>query len=236
MYLTQKNGAQLLMKSRKAANVAPAHVCSDFLGQRVVYHKKTLATVTEKALTSRSDLQSSSRLQATLQTVQIQLNKKLLQAVKRKRIPQIARLIAQGADINAVHGGLSPLHHAVMLEDVELVVCLITNGANPNLKGHYGNTPLHEAALNTNEKKIKILDLLLFSGANPNIQNELGQTPLHFHRGNTPEHYEQIARLLIRAGAELHISDIRGNEPLEQLAESLKGTLIQFALHCRFGR
>lgn len=224
------------MKPKKAAHVAPAQVCSDILGQRVVYHKKTLSTVTERPLTPRSDLQTSSRLQATLHTVQEQLNEKLFAAVMQKRIPQIARLIAQGADINAMHGGLSPLQYAAMSGDVELTACLVTNGAKPNLKGMHGNTPLHEAALNTNEKKLKIVDILLIAGANPNIQNDLGQTALHFHRGNSAEDYEELAKLLLRAGAELHLTDIKGNEPFDRLPEKLKGALIQYALRCRFGR
>jgi ankyrin repeat protein len=135
-----------------------------------------------------------------------------------------------------MHGGLSPLQHAAMNGDIEVVACLVTHGANPNLKGLYGNTPLHEAALKTTEKKLKIVDILLIAGATPNIQNDLGQTPLHFHRSNSAEQYEELAKMLIRAGAELQIADIKGNEPFDRLSEEQKGILIQYALHCRFGR
>ena len=224
------------MKPEKNSAIAPAQLCSTVLGQRVLYHKKTAALVTEKPLQPESDLNRSNRVHAALFTAQEKLDTALFDAVRKKRIPLIARLISQGADVNAMRDGLSPLYWAVMHSSIELVACLLAHGANPNIAGPYGNMPLHEAALNLTPTKLKIADVLLIAGAQVNAQNDLGQTPLHFHKNSSPILYEKMAHLLLKAGANLHLTDIKGNEPLAKLSKERRDALIAFALFCHFDR
>ena len=224
------------MKFKKNTGVAPAQLCSTVLEQRVVYTKKTAAAATEKPLNTNSDLQRSLQVSDALLSAQEKLDTALFDAVMQKRIPLIARLISQGADINAMRDGLSPLYWAVMHSNIEMVACLLTNGANPNFTGPYGNTPLHEAALSLTPTKLKIADVLVIAGTQVNMQNDLGQTPLHFHKNSPEDLYTSLAQILIKAGASLHLRDVRGNEPLELLEKKRRDALIRFALFCHFDR
>ena len=229
------------MKRKKDTVLGTPHysgsqVCSDILGQHVVYHKKSLAQVNEEPLTPETDLQSSHRLHDALHTAQQKLDQALFKALDQEAIPQIARLLQQGADIDTVRDGLTPLLWAITKEDLELVAFLVTNGADLNKRGPYGNTPLHEAALRTTEAKLKVAELLIVAGVNVNAQNELGQTPLHFHKSNDPVLYRRLAEMLLRGGAQLHHADIKGNEPFDTLESDVKDKLIALALRCRFDR
>lgn len=59
---------------------------------------------------------------------------------------QLMRLFLNTGDINALDDeGLSALHRAVRLDDVEGVTSLLDNGADINILGMSGHTPLHAA-------------------------------------------------------------------------------------------
>lgn len=223
------------MKRKNSGILAPARLCSTVLGQQVIYHKKSVREVTETPQAIKNDVHISSKVSAALHSAQKSLDEALFNAVVQKNIPQIAHLVKQGAQINALHtDGLSPLYWAVMHKDLDLVACLLSHGADPNVAGPFGNMPLHEAALQTDAVKLKILEILIVAGANVNVQNELGQTPLHFHKNNTPATYYKIAQLLLRAGAKLHLIDIKGNEPFSTIKdEKLKDELMRMALFIR---
>jgi ankyrin repeat protein len=65
-----------------------------------------------------------------------------------------------------------------------------------NTKGHYGNYPLHVAALRGNREEVT---LLIASGADVNTRGEHGYTPLH---DAIEQGHIEIVRLLIDHGAE----------------------------------
>eukprot|EP01046_Picozoa_sp_COSAG06_P070621 COSAG06_NODE_19829_length_820_cov_1.643551_1_plen_82_part_10 len=59
----------------------------------------------------------------------------------------IARLVREGANVNAVDGnGNTPLHNAAISGHAEAVEALARAGAEVNAVNQYGNTPLHLAA------------------------------------------------------------------------------------------
>ncbi len=60
-------------------------------------------------------------------------------------------------------------------DGLPLIQLLLANGADPNLAGPQGNTPLHFAASNGDVEGVR---LLLESGASPNLLNAPGKTPL----------------------------------------------------------
>ncbi len=64
--------------------------------------------------------------------------------------------------------------------NIEIIKILLEHGANINLPGSKGNTPLHEAALN---KKYEICEFLLENGANQSLRNEFGILPRDFTKG-----------------------------------------------------
>ncbi|MDQ5940725.1 MAG: hypothetical protein QG632_451 [Candidatus Dependentiae bacterium] len=224
------------MKRKKVQLPAPAYLCSDALGQQLVYRQRSIHEIHEGPLGSATDLQSSPKVQAALYSAQKTLDEALLSAVQNKCIPQmIARIIAQGANINALCGGLSPIVAAILNRDVETVTFLLTRGANPVIPDEYGNTPLHVIATHLTPKTLKMAHILLIAGAQVDAQNDLGQTPLHLH-GKAGSLYIQFAHILIKAGARLDLIDIKGNEPFTRLPEKQRQELMRFALFALFDR
>ena len=87
--------------------------------------------------------------------------------------------IAAGADVNAIDDdrGMTPLHYATGNGHKEIVVLLITEGADVNAKNGKGWTPLFGAAV---LGKNKIVELLIAKGANVNAMDNDGETPLTY--------------------------------------------------------
>lgn len=75
--------------------------------------------------------------------------------------------------------GKTPLHYARTSEQVQL---LLDNGADPNIRDHYGRTPISRqvtsAVVNASEEKVAIIQTLLEAGADPWIKDNLGRFPL----------------------------------------------------------
>ncbi|MDP3267886.1 MAG: ankyrin repeat domain-containing protein [Legionella sp.] len=112
----------------------------------------------------------------------------------------------------------SPLHHAVEFGSDEIVVQLLTLGANPNSSGciHFKNnipisgeqvTPLHIAATRGDIEK---MNLLLSSNASVNASNKREQTPLHAARNG------DVVDLLLKNTANINAQDCDGKSPLHQ--------------------
>jgi ankyrin repeat protein len=70
--------------------------------------------------------------------------------------------------------GRTPLHCAVVREDLGRVIELLSFGANVNKVGKRGNTPLHLAVSKNNEALVK---LLLCFDSDYTLKNNDGQTP-----------------------------------------------------------
>lgn len=97
---------------------------------------------------------------------------------KYKHVSDIVKYILEkpNVDVNIknLKGGKTALHAAVYGDDVELVECLLNNGANVNAKSCYDGTSLHIAAMYGN---IKVIKLLVKHGANINALDFLYRTP-----------------------------------------------------------
>jgi len=86
-------------------------------------------------------------------------------------------LIENGADVDFKDkGGYTSLHFAAQESRVEELNLLIQNGANPNLKDYYGNTPLWTALINS-KGKFEIVKKLIENGADMKIENNYGKSP-----------------------------------------------------------
>ena len=123
------------------------------------------------------------------------------------------------------------------------------NGADPNIHGHVGRTPLHSA---TYYGRPEIVKKLIEYGANPNAGDVDGETPLYFASaggsladpyaiqlllqhgvdlnarskdGTTPLHRAltwdalEVARLLLDHGADAESKDNQGRTPLQVTSE-----------------
>lgn len=146
-------------------------------------------------------------------------------AVLREILPL---LLENGAPVNAPDAaGLAPLHMVASDEmmhptepptpglrieptpySVELVDMLITAGADPNLPGPNGATPLHVAVLS---HRTDMVQRLLNFGADPDQPDAQGDTPLHTA---VREQHMPAVRLLVEAGANLEARNNAFRTPL----------------------
>lgn len=84
-------------------------------------------------------------------------------------------MITNGAYPNSLVGGVTALHKARTAKLVEL---LIEHGAEVNLKGEYGWTPLHAEACAEGSDGMETVQALLKHGADTSAENDRGRTPL----------------------------------------------------------
>ncbi len=105
---------------------------------------------------------------------------------------------------------LSDLLDAVRKGDAAGVRKRLGAGVDLQSRDPRGNTPLHWAALSSNER---VVALLLEAGSDPRATNSAGATPLHYGVGN-----ERVVALLLKAGANPNIRSAAGGTPMHAAA------------------
>ncbi len=111
-------------------------------------------------------------------------------------------LIDQKADVNAAQpDGMTALHWAVRLDDIETAKLLLHAGANVQAVNRFGLTPLSLAASNANTAMIR---LLLAAKADPDFAGPGGETALMTAAslGNV-----EPVKALLEGGANVNIKD-----------------------------
>ncbi|WKZ48702.1 MAG: ankyrin repeat domain-containing protein [Anaerolineales bacterium] len=128
-------------------------------------------------------------------------------SIERDKFIQIATILLQsGADVNSLDKSLlSSLHHAAILGDREIVTFLVKNGANINLRGAKGFTPLHWALCANIEtrdiqKHLDVIEALINFGADVTAKTQSGETPLVVSNRYNPGR-SQLLQLLKNFGA-----------------------------------
>ena len=132
------------------------------------------------------------------------------------------------ADVNAKEfAGFTPLHLAVMHENVELVRFLVSEGkANVDAENDDGSTPLHNLVRKMERSAIKsedteIIKFLVSKGkANINAKEDDGTTALHIaaSSGNI-----ELAKVLLSLGADINVRNNNGRTP-QDIADTTKNT------------
>jgi hypothetical protein len=105
------------------------------------------------------------------------LELQLVDAIQAKSLSRVTALIAKGADVNFKgDNDVTPLHYAVIGENLKIVQLLIMKGAKVNAVTKSGVTPLMQVAVDN--VPVVIADLLVQNDADPKIQNKDGLTAL----------------------------------------------------------
>jgi len=131
----------------------------------------------------------------------------LLDAVKVGDHDAVAKLLREGADVNAAESdGTTPLMWAAYGGDAELVAALLKAGAQVSAVNDYGATALAEAAA---AGDASIIAQLLKAGADANATNREGETALMLvaRTGNIA-----AAKLLLEAGADVNSTEAWGGQ------------------------
>ncbi|KUO85524.1 MAG: hypothetical protein AT711_06515, partial [Thermoproteus sp. CIS_19] len=121
-----------------------------------------------------------------------------------------------------IPAGEALLHAVVFAERVDAVYLLLSRGADPNVRGWRGQTPLHLAIVyeGTSNCRMGAVWLLLKHGTDPNLRDEHGKTPLHY----AAEHcMPDLVELLLRHGADPNAGDAEGRTPLHTVFERAAG-------------
>jgi serine/threonine-protein phosphatase 6 regulatory ankyrin repeat subunit B len=111
-----------------------------------------------------------------------------------------------GADMNKAMRKL--IFIASVRGHLEILKCVIQNGADLNQQNNNCATPLYIASRNGH---LEIVKLLTISGADVNCPNNNGATPLYVASRNG--HFE-IVQFLIKNGADVNPSNNNGGTPL----------------------
>lgn len=81
----------------------------------------------------------------------------LLSTVAAGSLPCLELLIQEGAKVNIIAGGATPLHIAADIGNTELIACLLKAGADPNITDEDGLKPVQVAAARGNRGAVELL-------------------------------------------------------------------------------
>lgn len=124
----------------------------------------------------------------------------------KEKYEMMHMVLNKGADINQQNAkGMTPIMHAIITNDLEIIRICLNYHANLSLKDHSFYTPLMYAVTNYHLNQCEIVKLLLDAGADVNQIGLLDATALHYavismNRRSSLE----IVRLLINRGANIY--------------------------------
>ena len=144
-------------------------------------------------------------------------------------------IINDPKQVNATGGYfVSPLVAALARGHLQTAKFLRDNGADPNVRGHRGTTPLYSPAF---FGEFEMVQILLKYKAGVNATHEDGSTPLHFasqgsyQRGpNIGPSLSNIARLLLEHGADVNAQDHTRRTPLHFAAQYWRVEVVRVLL------
>jgi uncharacterized protein len=146
-------------------------------------------------------------------------------AVEKSNRTMLRALLKQKADVNAAQAdGMTALHWAAYLDDLEIAKALVDAKVNANVTNRYGVTPLTLACQNGNTA---IVEILLAHGADPNITLRGGETVLMTAaRTGKPG----PVNALLKRGADVNAKERRGQTALMWAAADGHAEVVELLL------
>jgi len=139
--------------------------------------------------------------------------------IQQGNLEEVQRLIREGLPIDSQDRmGSTLLYYAALNIQEDIVRFLLVNGANPNLLGSLGESPLYAATQNAvselsdQNRAINIIELLFQSGADVNQIDPTGN-PLFIHTLITARKEYELLLLFIRYGVNIHAYIESQNKP-----------------------
>ena len=131
------------------------------------------------------------------------------QAVRSGNLEEVeALLMEEPTLVDAEEGGRALLFEALREDQRNMVLLLIDNGVDVNIKDEHRFTPLHCAA---QQGYSEIAELLIAKGANVNSTNLMGETPLHTA---VLGGHKDVIEVLLAGGADVDAENLIRRTPL----------------------
>jgi uncharacterized protein len=136
----------------------------------------------------------------------------VFEAVVSDRVDKLKQFLDRGGSPNRYFDA------AINAGSIECVKLMLARGANVNLPGDEGVTPLMTSVRVTYRNGLKITQLLIKRGANINARASRGSTALMYAASGVAAHYQDeyvaVVRLLIKHGAKVNVRNKMGDSPL----------------------
>ena len=135
--------------------------------------------------------------------------KELFAAIEEDEVDCIYQILQEGQNPNCVYKSETALSRAVLLDNPEIVGCLIQAGADCDfIPARQRHAPSHLAAsLSTTT----CLELLLLSQADPNLPDQGGLLPIHHAMMHASTRQQRMVELLVSCGADVLRKDCDGD-------------------------
>ena len=142
----------------------------------------------------------------------------------------VERLIGKHPqDVNVDAGCyVRPLVAALAGEHFQTADLLRRNGADLQVRGHFGTNPLHSTARSGNLKVLRIL--IEYDPACVNARNEWGSTPLYWASGSESLNGSPVIRDLLEHGADINVQNNVGRTPLHWASEDAPLEVVRLLL------
>ena len=128
----------------------------------------------------------------------------------------VLALVKADANVNVSDevGGFTPLHRAVLRDDLEMVSAFISAGADLDAMSE-GGSPLHWAVWSGH---MECMRALIDAGADVDVRDKSGGMPLHVAVLSISNSPVEAVRALVKAGADINARSEGGETPLHGAA------------------
>jgi uncharacterized protein len=136
----------------------------------------------------------------------------IFEEIALNRVNKLKHFLDRGGSPNRY------LHGAIDSGSIDCVKLMLARGANVNLTGDEGLTPVMISARVTYRGGVEMTQLLIKKGANVNARASKGSTALMFAAWGVADHYQddyvKVTRLLVKHGAKVNVKNKMGDTPL----------------------